>query len=179
MILLSIKLYAVSLSGCLEVVLVRMCRAFNPLNNTVLFEGKYGGIQIFKALGMYIFFHLTIISIFFYSLHASQLSVCISFLFRLWWSRQRHVRLRQESVLSAANGRGDRTVLRSRSHLHRSVWMLKGLEKILRSSQNGRRSKPCQICRNKAQNDGAGNGVDFNCLKSFHWFRNFLSKALM
>ncbi|XP_060763594.1 nuclear receptor ROR-beta isoform X2 [Neoarius graeffei] len=38
-------------SGCLEVVLVRMCRAFNPLNNTVLFEGKYGGIQIFKALG--------------------------------------------------------------------------------------------------------------------------------
>ncbi|XP_063050676.1 nuclear receptor ROR-beta [Engraulis encrasicolus] len=38
-------------SGCLEVVLVRMCRAFNPLNNTVLFEGKYGGMQIFKALG--------------------------------------------------------------------------------------------------------------------------------
>jgi RAR-related orphan receptor beta len=37
--------------GCLEVVLVRMCRAFNPLNNTVLFEGKYGGMQMFKALG--------------------------------------------------------------------------------------------------------------------------------
>ncbi|XP_010724059.1 nuclear receptor ROR-beta [Meleagris gallopavo] len=37
-------------SGCLEVVLVRMCRAFNPLNNTVLFEGKYGGMQMFKAL---------------------------------------------------------------------------------------------------------------------------------
>lgn len=42
--------------GCLEVVLVRMCRAFNPLNNTVLFEGKYGGMQMFKALGMLIFF---------------------------------------------------------------------------------------------------------------------------
>lgn len=39
------------LTGCLEVVLVRMCRAFNPLNNTVLFEGKYGGMQVFKALG--------------------------------------------------------------------------------------------------------------------------------
>lgn len=39
------------LLGCLEVVLVRMCRAFNPLNNTVLFEGKYGGMQMFKALG--------------------------------------------------------------------------------------------------------------------------------
>lgn len=39
------------LIGCLEVVLVRMCRAFNPLNNTVLFEGKYGGMQMFKALG--------------------------------------------------------------------------------------------------------------------------------
>uniref|UniRef100_A0A3B5M9I7 RAR-related orphan receptor B n=1 Tax=Xiphophorus couchianus TaxID=32473 RepID=A0A3B5M9I7_9TELE len=38
-------------SGCLEVVLVRMCRAFNPLNNTVLFEGKYGGMQMFKSLG--------------------------------------------------------------------------------------------------------------------------------
>ncbi|KAK1806890.1 hypothetical protein P4O66_005374 [Electrophorus voltai] len=38
-------------SGCLEVVLVRMCRAFNPLNNTVLFEGKYGGMQMFRALG--------------------------------------------------------------------------------------------------------------------------------
>lgn len=40
-----------ALPGCLEVVLVRMCRAFNPLNNTVLFEGKYGGMQMFKALG--------------------------------------------------------------------------------------------------------------------------------
>lgn len=41
------------LIGCLEVVLVRMCRAFNPLNNTVLFEGKYGGMQMFKALGKF------------------------------------------------------------------------------------------------------------------------------
>lgn len=36
-------------------VLVRMCRAFNPLNNTVLFEGKYGGMQMFKALGRFDF----------------------------------------------------------------------------------------------------------------------------
>lgn len=43
---------SLALLGCLEVVLVRMCRAFNPLNNTVLFEGKYGGMQMFKALGM-------------------------------------------------------------------------------------------------------------------------------
>lgn len=43
--------FSLALSGCLEVVLVRMCRAFNPLNNTVLFEGKYGGMQMFKALG--------------------------------------------------------------------------------------------------------------------------------
>lgn len=42
---------SLALPGCLEVVLVRMCRAFNPLNNTVLFEGKYGGMQMFKALG--------------------------------------------------------------------------------------------------------------------------------
>ncbi|XP_043909909.1 nuclear receptor ROR-beta-like [Protopterus annectens] len=38
-------------AGCLEVLLVRMCRAFNPLNNTVFFEGKYGSMQMFKALG--------------------------------------------------------------------------------------------------------------------------------
>lgn len=36
-----------------------MCRAFNPLNNTVLFEGKYGGMQMFKALGMLVFFFST------------------------------------------------------------------------------------------------------------------------
>ncbi|XP_061414281.1 nuclear receptor ROR-beta-like isoform X2 [Lethenteron reissneri] len=38
-------------AGCLEVVLIRMCRVFNPHNNTVLFDGKYGGIQLFKSLG--------------------------------------------------------------------------------------------------------------------------------
>ncbi|XP_060641040.2 nuclear receptor ROR-beta-like [Anolis sagrei] len=38
-------------AGCLEVLLIRMIRAFNPLNNTVLYAGKYGGIQMFKALG--------------------------------------------------------------------------------------------------------------------------------
>ncbi|XP_072338143.1 nuclear receptor ROR-beta-like isoform X3 [Scyliorhinus torazame] len=38
-------------AGCLEVLLVRMCRAYNPLNNTLFFEGKYGGTQIFKSLG--------------------------------------------------------------------------------------------------------------------------------
>ncbi|XP_064493299.1 nuclear receptor ROR-beta-like isoform X3 [Pseudopipra pipra] len=38
-------------AGCLEVLLIRMIRAFNPLNNTVLFEGKFGGMQVFKSLG--------------------------------------------------------------------------------------------------------------------------------
>uniref|UniRef100_A0A452J115 RAR related orphan receptor B n=1 Tax=Gopherus agassizii TaxID=38772 RepID=A0A452J115_9SAUR len=38
-------------AGCLEVLLIRMIRAFNPLNNMVLFEGKYGGMQMFKSLG--------------------------------------------------------------------------------------------------------------------------------
>ncbi|XP_061457006.1 nuclear receptor ROR-beta-like isoform X2 [Rhineura floridana] len=38
-------------AGCLEVLLVRMIRAFNPLNNTVLFAGKYAGMQLFKSLG--------------------------------------------------------------------------------------------------------------------------------
>lgn len=38
-----------------------MCRAFNPLNNTVLFEGKYGGMQMFKALGKFPFDNDTIL----------------------------------------------------------------------------------------------------------------------
>ncbi|KAJ7308220.1 hypothetical protein JRQ81_008741 [Phrynocephalus forsythii] len=38
-------------AGCLEVLLIRMVQAFNPLNNTVLFAGKYGGMQMFKSLG--------------------------------------------------------------------------------------------------------------------------------
>ncbi|KAK6471338.1 nuclear receptor ROR-alpha A-like isoform X3 [Huso huso] len=37
--------------GSLEVVLVRMCRSFNPDNGTVFFEGKYGGTEVFKSLG--------------------------------------------------------------------------------------------------------------------------------
>lgn len=32
-------------------VLVRMCRAYNASNHTVFFEGKYGGVELFRALG--------------------------------------------------------------------------------------------------------------------------------
>lgn len=32
-------------------VLVRMCRAYNADNHTVFFEGKYGGTELFRALG--------------------------------------------------------------------------------------------------------------------------------
>ncbi|XP_040394702.1 LOW QUALITY PROTEIN: nuclear receptor ROR-gamma [Cygnus olor] len=38
-------------AGAMEVVLVRMCRAFNPDNRTVLFEGKYAGTELFRSLG--------------------------------------------------------------------------------------------------------------------------------
>ncbi|KAM4602471.1 nuclear receptor ROR-alpha A-like [Polymixia lowei] len=38
-------------AGSLEVVFVRMCRAFDTQNNTVYFDGKYAGTDIFKALG--------------------------------------------------------------------------------------------------------------------------------
>ncbi|MGH0138635.1 UNVERIFIED_CONTAM: hypothetical protein FKN15_066882 [Acipenser sinensis] len=38
-------------AGSLEVVLVRMCRAFDSQNNTVYFDGKYAGPEVFKALG--------------------------------------------------------------------------------------------------------------------------------
>ncbi|XP_059496129.1 nuclear receptor ROR-alpha A isoform X2 [Stegostoma tigrinum] len=37
-------------AGSLEVVFVRMCRAFDPQNNTVYFDGKYAGPDIFKSL---------------------------------------------------------------------------------------------------------------------------------
>ncbi|XP_051901762.1 nuclear receptor ROR-alpha A-like [Pristis pectinata] len=38
-------------AGSLEVVLLRMCRAFNPTNNTVFFEGKFAGPELFHSLG--------------------------------------------------------------------------------------------------------------------------------
>lgn len=41
-------------AGSLEVVFVRMCRAFDPQNNTVYFDGKYAGPDVFKSLGKWI-----------------------------------------------------------------------------------------------------------------------------
>ncbi|XP_029436700.1 nuclear receptor ROR-gamma [Rhinatrema bivittatum] len=38
-------------AGAMEVILVRMSRAFNSENNTVFFEGKYAGPEIFRSLG--------------------------------------------------------------------------------------------------------------------------------
>lgn len=35
----------------MDVLLIRMCRAYNPINNTVLFDGKFASAQLFKALG--------------------------------------------------------------------------------------------------------------------------------
>uniref|UniRef100_A0A8B9FHA5 RAR related orphan receptor C n=1 Tax=Amazona collaria TaxID=241587 RepID=A0A8B9FHA5_9PSIT len=35
----------------MEVVLVRMCRAFNADNRTVFFEGKYASAELFRSLG--------------------------------------------------------------------------------------------------------------------------------
>ncbi|XP_052520992.1 nuclear receptor ROR-gamma isoform X1 [Tympanuchus pallidicinctus] len=35
-------------AGAMEVVLVWMCRAFNPDNRTVFFEGKYAGAELFR-----------------------------------------------------------------------------------------------------------------------------------
>ncbi|XP_078285924.1 nuclear receptor ROR-alpha-like isoform X1 [Rhinoraja longicauda] len=38
-------------AGSLEVVFVRMCRAFDSQNNTVYFDGKFAGPDVFKSLG--------------------------------------------------------------------------------------------------------------------------------
>uniref|UniRef100_A0A668ABY1 RAR-related orphan receptor C b n=1 Tax=Myripristis murdjan TaxID=586833 RepID=A0A668ABY1_9TELE len=38
-------------AGCLEVLLIRMCRAFNASNSTIFFDGKFASAQFFKALG--------------------------------------------------------------------------------------------------------------------------------
>lgn len=44
-------LYDADSLGCLDVLLIRMCRAYNPMNNTLLFDGKHASPQLFKALG--------------------------------------------------------------------------------------------------------------------------------
>uniref|UniRef100_A0A665X046 RAR-related orphan receptor C b n=1 Tax=Echeneis naucrates TaxID=173247 RepID=A0A665X046_ECHNA len=38
-------------AGCLEVLLIRMCRAFNVNNSTIFFNGKFASAPFFKALG--------------------------------------------------------------------------------------------------------------------------------
>ncbi|XP_072297393.1 nuclear receptor ROR-beta-like [Eucyclogobius newberryi] len=38
-------------AGCLEVLLIRMCRAFNINNSTIFFNGKFAPAHFFKALG--------------------------------------------------------------------------------------------------------------------------------
>ncbi|XP_040040853.2 RAR-related orphan receptor C a isoform X1 [Gasterosteus aculeatus] len=38
-------------AGCLDVLLIRMCRAYNPINNTMLFDGKFTAAHLFRALG--------------------------------------------------------------------------------------------------------------------------------
>ncbi|KAM8874350.1 RAR-related orphan receptor C a [Spinachia spinachia] len=38
-------------AGCLDVLLIRMCRAYNPVNNTMLFDGKFTAAHLFRALG--------------------------------------------------------------------------------------------------------------------------------
>lgn len=35
----------------MDVLLIRLCRAYNPINNTLLFNGKFATTQLFKALG--------------------------------------------------------------------------------------------------------------------------------
>ncbi|XP_055553249.1 nuclear receptor ROR-gamma isoform X1 [Falco biarmicus] len=40
-----------AVAGAMEVVLVRMCRAFNSDNRTVFFEGKYASTELFRSLG--------------------------------------------------------------------------------------------------------------------------------
>ncbi|KAB1260921.1 Nuclear receptor ROR-gamma [Camelus dromedarius] len=48
---LTLCLHSPHSPGAMEVVLVRMCRAYNADNHTVFFEGKYGGVELFRALG--------------------------------------------------------------------------------------------------------------------------------
>ncbi|CAL8345654.1 unnamed protein product [Merluccius merluccius] len=38
-------------AGCLEVLLIRMCRAFNANNGSIFFDGKFASAPFFKALG--------------------------------------------------------------------------------------------------------------------------------
>lgn len=48
---MSLRLSVATLSGCLEVLLIRMCRAFNVNNSTIFFNGKFAPAHFFKALG--------------------------------------------------------------------------------------------------------------------------------
>ncbi len=47
----SVRAFLSFLLGSMEVVLVRMSRMFNTENNTVFFDGKFAGTELFKSLG--------------------------------------------------------------------------------------------------------------------------------
>lgn len=61
----------------MEVVLVRMSRFFNTENNTVFFDGKFAGVDVFKSLGDYIITHC--------SLHDAQKEVLKPFVHLALW----------------------------------------------------------------------------------------------
>lgn len=50
-LLSSVRAFLSFLLGSMEVVLVRMSRMFNTENNTVFFDGKFAGTELFKSLG--------------------------------------------------------------------------------------------------------------------------------
>ncbi len=43
--------FSITVPGCLEILLIRMCRAYNSSNNTMFFDGKFASPPLFKALG--------------------------------------------------------------------------------------------------------------------------------
>lgn len=89
--------------GCLEVLLIRMCRAFNSNNNSIFFNGKFASAQFFKALGedqnikknyhicqchtSYLLVLLLMSLLLLLTINLSNL-MCLC---RLWWSSQRSV----------------------------------------------------------------------------------------
>lgn len=46
-----VHVHVCCVAGCLEVLLIRMCRVFNVNNGTIFFNGKFAPAQFFKALG--------------------------------------------------------------------------------------------------------------------------------
>lgn len=114
-------------SGSMEVVLVRMSRFFNTESNTVFFDGKFAGAELFKSLGDYYTTHYlkhkgsseTVRAFSTIYKYSSLSALCGFFSCSMQWFNHSGVWLCSQCVCSKAHRAPDRSLQCSGADQHR------------------------------------------------------------